>query len=295
MTPLVSGTTPIEATALIPGRDSEPQKQLFWPLREGLQEDEDFIYVGALGWEALVEAYEYPADSPQLPRLCLPGGRIEIAPQTYQLHIVTTSVSITVPPATPPGPLTITAPSTTTYSELKTFVRSVFSEKISVGAPLRLWALDTTETVTSLEIDAKDMPKLAAKMLSGNDRTLADGGFADGDKIVLEISTSSTAGSVDWPLSTDANGNAVQKVQPLFGKPAFYSGNSAAGSSTSSLAAFNKPQTRSQSRTRRGHGLVGLNNLGNTCFMASATQCLSNTAVLAEYFLCELVSSQPIS
>ncbi|TXT15799.1 hypothetical protein VHUM_00302 [Vanrija humicola] len=131
--------------------------------------------------------------------------------------------------------------------------------------------------------------------------TLADAGLADGDSLAVEVSVAAApGGKTQWVLAKDGTGKAIEKPvaaaapAPLFSKPAHYAGNaSSSGSSSSSnnllalatTGAAGKVQTRSQSRSRGSHGLVGLNNLGNTCFLASATQCLSNTNVLAEYFL----------
>lgn len=42
----------------------------------------------------------------------------------------------------------------------------------------------------------------------------------------------------------------------------------------------------------KAHGLVGLINLGNTCYMNSALQCLSNTEDLTKYFLSNLYSKE---
>ncbi len=42
---------------------------------------------------------------------------------------------------------------------------------------------------------------------------------------------------------------------------------------------------RTKQKTRRSTGCVGLTNLGNTCYMNSALQCLRSVEELTSYFL----------
>ncbi|KAI3366846.1 hypothetical protein L3Q82_009501, partial [Scortum barcoo] len=130
--------------------------------------------------------------------------------------------------------------------------------------------------------------------LNKPDSTIQDAGLYQGQVLVIEQKNEDGT----WPRGSTApkssgasNLSALPKISPSSltnnHNSSFNSRN--VKNSSYSLPSYhpysNSYDYSDQSRQSERSGLCGLSNLGNTCFMNSAVQCLSNIPPLTEYFL----------